>query len=73
MDLVSGSSLIIESPQAGREPATMMARNGTGAIQPDSGVRKPLRAGSADSLTRAAHVDAVESAAIAVANEYRRA
>ncbi|WP_256842759.1 hexameric tyrosine-coordinated heme protein [Ornithinimicrobium cryptoxanthini] len=75
MELVPGNSLITATPQEGRELAMMIARKTIGAIQPDAEVRQLLRPGyatSADSLTAAGHVVAVEFATIAAANNYWR-
>ncbi|MFC5041988.1 hexameric tyrosine-coordinated heme protein [Ornithinimicrobium kibberense] len=52
-----------------------MARKSVGAIQPDAEMRQAFRpgyAGSADSLTMAAQVVAIEFATIAAANGYWR-
>nr|WP_306239541.1 hexameric tyrosine-coordinated heme protein [Ornithinimicrobium cryptoxanthini] len=67
--------MITATPQEGRELAMMIARKTIGAIQPDAEVRQLLRPGyatSADSLTAAGHVVAVEFATIAAANNYWR-
>lgn len=75
MELIPGGSLITATPEEGRELAMTMARKSIGAIQPDPVVRKALRpeyANSADSLTNAAHVVAIEFATIAAANKYWR-
>nr|WP_306254741.1 hexameric tyrosine-coordinated heme protein [Ornithinimicrobium cryptoxanthini] len=67
--------MITATPQEGRELAMMIARKTIGAIQPDAEVRQLLRpsyATSADSLTAAGHVVAVEFATIAAANNYWR-
>ncbi|WP_141339647.1 hexameric tyrosine-coordinated heme protein, partial [Ornithinimicrobium kibberense] len=68
MELVPGNTLITATPQEGRELALAMARKSVGAIQPDAEMRQALRpgyAGSADSLTMAAQVVAIEFATIA--------
>lgn len=75
MELVPGNTLITATPQEGRELAIAIARKTIGAIQPDAEVRHLLRPGyatSADSLTAAGHVVAVEFATIAAANNYWR-
>lgn len=75
MELVPGNTLITATPQEGRELALAMARRSVGAIQPDAEMRQALRpgyAGSADSLTMAAQVVAIEFATIAAANDYWR-
>ncbi|QDO87029.1 hypothetical protein FNH13_00750 [Ornithinimicrobium ciconiae] len=75
VELVPGNTLITATPQEGRELAITMARKTIGAMQPDAEVRQVLRPGyatSADSLTAAGHVVAVEFATIAAANNYWR-
>lgn len=75
MELIPGNTLITATPQEGRELAIMMARKTIGAMQPDGEVRKMLRPGyatSADSLTAAGHVVAIEFATVAAANNYWR-
>ncbi|HLS46865.1 MAG TPA: hexameric tyrosine-coordinated heme protein [Ornithinicoccus sp.] len=75
MELVPGGTLITAGPQEGRELAIAIARKTIGAIQPDAETRQRLRPGyanSADSLTAAGHVVAIEFATIAAANNYWR-
>lgn len=75
MALVPDNTLITDTPEQGRELAIMLARKTVGAMQPDADVRQLLRpsyASSADSLTAAAHVVAVEFATVAAANNYWR-
>lgn len=75
MALVPENSLITKTPEEGRELAIMLSRKTIGAIQPDADTRHMLRPGyatNADSLTRAAHVVAVEFATVAAANNYWR-
>lgn len=75
MELIPGGTLITATPEEGRQLAMKMARKSIGAIQPDAEVRTALRpeyANSADSLTNAAHVVAIEFATVAAANEYWR-
>lgn len=76
MELVPGNTLITASPEECRALAIAIARKTIGAIQPDADTRHLLRPGyatSADSLTAAGHVVAVEFATIAAANDYWRA
>lgn len=75
MELIPGDTLITATPQEGRELAITIARKTIGAIQPDAQTRQLLRPGyasSADSLTAAGHVVAIEFATIAAANSYWR-
>jgi hypothetical protein len=75
MALIPGNSLITATPEEGRELAVTLARKSIGAIQTDAEVRqglRPMYANNPDSLTRAAHVVAVEFATIAAANNYWR-
>lgn len=75
MELIPGGTLITATPEEGRALAMLMARKSIGAIQPDAEVRKSLRpeySTSADSLTGAAHVVAIEFATVAAANKYWR-
>ncbi len=75
MALVPDNTLIVPTPEAGRELAITLARKTIGAIQPDADVRagvRPMYANDPDSLTAAAHVVAVEFATIAAANSYWR-
>lgn len=75
MELVPGNSLITDTPDEGRALAIKLARLTVKAMQPDDEVRHRLRpeyAESADSLTNAAHVVAIEFATIAAANDYWR-
>lgn len=75
MELVPGDTLMTATPQEGRELAIMLARKTIGAMQPDAEVRQVLRPGyatSAEALTAAGHVVAVEFATVAAANNYWR-
>lgn len=69
------NSLITETPQAGFELAITLSRRGVKYTQPDAEVLHKLRpeyAHSADSLTAASHVIAVNFQTIAMANNYWR-
>ena len=69
------STLITETPQAGFELAIKLSRMGVKSTQPDVEVLKQLRpdyANSADGLTAASHVVAVNFQTIAAANNYWR-
>lgn len=75
MALVPNNSLITATPEEGRELAIMLARKTIGAMQPDADVRQVLRPGyatSAEALTAAGHVVAVEFQTVAAANNYWR-
>ena len=66
---------ITESPQEGFELAIVLSRRGVKYTQPDVDVLKALRPGyasSADALTAASHVMAVNFQTIAAANGYWR-
>ena len=68
-------SLITETPQEGFELAITLSRRGVKYTQPDSAVLKELRpeyANSADGLTAASHVVAVNFQTVAAANGYWR-
>lgn len=69
------TTLITATPQEGFELAILLSRRGVKYTQPDAGVLKALRpeyANSADSLTAASHVIAVNFQTIAAANGYWR-
>lgn len=75
MALVPDNTLITDTPEQGRELAIMLARKTVAAIQTDADTRQVLRSGyatSADSLTMATHVVAIEFATVAAANNYWR-
>lgn len=75
MALVPNNTLITETPEEGRELAIMLARKTVAAIQTDGDTRQMLRPGyatSADSLTMATHVVAIEFSTVAAANDYWR-
>jgi len=66
-------TLKTETPQAGYELAIKLSRMGVKSTQPDVEVLKKLRpnyANSADGLTAASHVIAVNFQTIAAANDY---
>lgn len=68
-------SLQTETPQEGYELAITLSRKGVRATQPDVEVLKKLRpeyANSADGLTAASHVIAVNFQTVAAANNYWR-
>ena len=68
-------SLITETPQEGFELAITLSRRGVKYTQPDAAVLKDLRpeyANSADGLTAASHVVAVNFQTVAAANGYWR-
>ena len=68
-------TLITPTPQAGFELAIKLSRMGVKSTQPDVEVLKKLRpeyANSADGLTAASHVIAVNFQTIAAANNYWR-
>lgn len=66
-------SLITETPEAGYELAIKLSRMAVKKTQPDDEVRaklRPVYASSADSLTMASHVVAVNFQTVAQANRY---
>ncbi len=68
-------SLISESPQEGFELAITLSRRGVKYTQPDAEVLKDLRsayATSADGLTAASQVIAINFQTVAAANNYWR-
>ena len=68
-------SLITTTPQAGFELAIKLSRMGVKSTQPNMDVLKKLRpdyANSADGLTAASHVIAVNFQTISEANNYWR-
>lgn len=68
-------TLITANPQEGFELALTLSRRGVRYTQPDTEVLKKLRpeyAQSADALTAASHVVAVNFQTIAAANDYWR-
>lgn len=74
-ELVPDNSLITVTPDEGRALAIKLARLAVKAIQPDADVRQRLRpayAESAEALTAAAQVVAIEFATVAAANNYWR-
>ena len=74
--LVPGNSLIVPTPDDGRQLAIKMARLVIKATQPDDAIRGRLReiyANDAAMLMQAGHTVAVEFATIAAANNYWRA
>ncbi len=69
------TTLITDTPQAGFELAITLSRRGVKYTQPDMKVLKSLRpeyANSADSLTAASHVIAINFQTVAAANGYWR-
>lgn len=69
------STLQTETPQEGFELAITLSRRGVKYTQPDVEVLKKLRpdyAESADSLTAASHVVAINFQTVAAANNYWR-
>lgn len=69
------TSLITDTPQEGFELAITLSRRGVKYTQPDVSKLKELRpeyAESADSLTAASHVVAVNFQTVAAANNYWR-
>jgi nucleoside diphosphate kinase len=69
------TSLITSTPQEGFELAITLSRKGVGYTQPDAAVRDALRpdyANSADSLTAASQVVAINFQTVAAANNYWR-
>ena len=70
------TSLITETPQQGFELAITLSRRGVKYTQPDTETLKKLRpeyAGSADGLTAASQVIAINFQTVAAANNYWRA
>lgn len=70
------TSLITKTPQEGFELAITLSRRGVKYTQPDAEVLKKLRpeyAQSADGLTAASHVVAINFQTVAAANNYWRA
>lgn len=68
-------TLITDTPQAGFELAIILSRRGVKYTQPDPAMLKKLRpeyADSADGLTAASHVIAVNFQTVAAANNYWR-
>jgi hypothetical protein len=68
-------SLITETPQQGFELAITLSRRGVKYTQPDVDTLKKLRpdyANSAEALTAASHVVAVNFQTVAAANNYWR-
>ncbi|HMQ71485.1 MAG TPA: hexameric tyrosine-coordinated heme protein [Rubrivivax sp.] len=68
-------SLITETPQEGFELAIMLSRRGVKYTQPDVEVLKSLRAdyaNSAEKLTAASQVVAINFQTVAAANNYWR-
>ncbi len=66
-------TLIVDTPQEGRELAIKMARKSIGAIQTDPEIRKKLRPAYANDtaqLIASAQVIATEFQTIAAANNY---
>ncbi len=69
------TTLITDTPQADFELAILLSRRGVKYTQPDTEVLKRLRpeyANSAEALTAASHVIAVNFQTIAAANGYWR-
>ncbi|WP_018714345.1 hexameric tyrosine-coordinated heme protein [Brachymonas chironomi] len=69
------TSLITDTPQQGFELAITLSRRGVKSTQPDPEVLKRLRAdyaNSADGLTAASQVIAVNFQTVAAANNYWR-
>lgn len=70
------TTLITKTPQEGFELAITLSRRGVKYTQPDPEVLKKLRpeyAQSADGLTAASHVVAINFQTVAAANNYWRA
>jgi hypothetical protein len=68
-------SLITETPQEGFELAILLSRRGVKYTQPDAEVLKSLRpdyANSAEKLTAASQVVAINFQTVAAANNYWR-
>ncbi len=73
--LVPNNTLIVPTPEDGRQLAIKMARLVIKATQPDEEARKRLRdvyANDAGFLIQVGHVTAIEFATIAAANNYWR-
>lgn len=73
--LVPDNTLIVPTPEQGRQLAIKMARLVIKAAQPDEEARKRLRAvyaNDAGFLIQVGHVTAIEFATIAAANNYWR-
>ena len=73
--LVPGNTLIVPTPEDGRQLAIKMARLVIKATQPDDAVRQHLRdvyANDAGFLLQVGQVTALEFATIAAANNYWR-
>jgi hypothetical protein len=69
------NTLITETPQEGFELAITLSRRGVKYTQPDMDILKKLRpeyANSADSLTAASQVIAINFQTVAAANNYWR-
>ncbi|HRO27831.1 MAG TPA: hexameric tyrosine-coordinated heme protein [Luteimonas sp.] len=69
------TTLITATPQEGFELAIALSRRGVKYTQPDADVLKQLRpeyAHSADALTAASHVIALNFQTVAAANDYWR-
>lgn len=69
------NSLITATPQEGFELAITLSRRGVKYTQPDAAVLKSLRpeyANSADGLTAASQVVAINFQTVAAANDYWR-
>ncbi|MCC6715330.1 MAG: hexameric tyrosine-coordinated heme protein [Gammaproteobacteria bacterium] len=69
------TSLITETPQEGFELAITLSRRGVKYTQPDTAVLKKLRpeyANSAEGLTAASQVVAINFQTVAAANNYWR-
>lgn len=69
------NSLITETPQEGFELAVTLSRRGVKTTQPDAEVLHKLRpeyANSADALTAASQVIAINFQTVAAANNYWR-
>jgi hypothetical protein len=69
------TSLITDTPQEGFELAITLSRRGVKYTQPDTDVLKKLRpeySESADALTAASHVVALNFQTVAAANDYWR-
>ena len=67
------TTLITDTPQEGFELAITLSRRGVKYTQPDANVLKELRpayANSADALTAASHVVAINFQTVAAANGY---
>ncbi|MCP2332841.1 Hexameric tyrosine-coordinated heme protein (HTHP) [Actinoalloteichus cyanogriseus DSM 43889] len=72
---IPGNTLIVPTPEHGRELALQLARHSVQHIQPDHEILRggrPHYATDPDSLIEAAQVVATEFATIAAANDYWR-